>query len=257
MAEIQIHRSTPRGGDNYSYLLQRNNSVLWVDPLFPLGNIKKIQKNGWKVEGILITHTHWDHIDGLEQVLEAANVPVYVHPLDANIVLVNTGSKVPFDDIELSVTHLPGHHPAHVAFIGAGIAVVGDILFRGGCGSPLFGGNMDQIYESLRALPTVINKDDTVLWGHNYDATNLSFCKHYWPTDSAISSALDTTSGLEPPQLPELVTFSQEQAVNPFLRLDEPALHQALSAQNPALPNTPRDLFFELRTLRNTWRGEP
>ena len=264
MSSFEVIRTVPRGGDNYNYLLVRHGYAWWVDPLHPLALLKRMAKENIRLAGILLTHTHWDHIDGVEQVLEQHPVPVYVHPhgtadLPAvrNIQSVDEGSTLDLGGLSLRVHHTPGHHPAHVVYTGGGVAVVGDLIFRAGCGSPLFGGDMDQLYESITRLPKIIKADELLLWGHNYDALNLGFAASIMPHDAAIEGAIAELQAEPDSPMPPLRSYSEECRVNPFLRLGDKALLQGLRAQAPHLQDHPREIFFELRARRNVWNNQP
>lgn len=260
---LDIIRNRARDTDNYNYLLQVENELLWVDPLYPLKFLKKIEREELHLKGILITHTHWDHIDGVAQVRENHDVPVFVHRdgvgdlADPNCKIVSEGDTIPFGDEMLTVYEVPGHHPAHLLFHGAGVAVLGDLLFEAGCGSPLFGGTVEKIFASLQRLPAILRDDDRLLWGHNYDTNNLQFAHHYWPQDDAIAARLAEREALDEFTLPPIQTWGNERKVNPFLRLDDSALLDTLRKVEPKLAEDPKQVFYCLRGLRNVWRGVP
>jgi hydroxyacylglutathione hydrolase len=258
----EIERGFARDTDNYNYLLRQGDKVWWVDPLYPLKFLKMIKKQGWSLEGILITHTHWDHIDGIEQVQEKHDCPVYVHELGipdlttAKNVQAFPADKIQLGDIEMEVHHTPGHHPAHIILQGGGVAVVGDVLFRNGCGSPLFGGNIEEIADTLIRLPEILNDDSVLLWGHDYDLGNIKWGLSILPGDPALTKALseaEATTQNERPTPQPLRTWAEEKQVNLFARLDELQLAETLQSKNPDVELHPRAVAFELRLLRNQW----
>lgn len=147
-----------------------------------------------RVESVMLTHAHLDHVGGVAGVKREIDVPVYLHPADsalyaaAPIQARSFGLEIetpPDPDRELEdgqlleigaetleVRHTPGHSPGHVCFVGDGFAVVGDCVFAGSIGrTDLPGGDyrtlMESIKEKLLTLP-----DDTVLYsGHGPETT--------------------------------------------------------------------------------------
>ncbi len=96
---------------------------------------------GTKVDKILITHGHGDHVMALDDVKEATGAPVYLHPKDAAHFDLNydiplqDGELIPVGHLSLKVIHTPGHTPGQCCFdLGDGRIVVGDTIFVGGPG---------------------------------------------------------------------------------------------------------------------------
>lgn len=108
-------------------------------------------------EAVWLTHAHIDHIGGIEGVRRAwPGIPVYLHPLDEVVYAFGTQAaamwRVPFEqpapadralnegDIlalgaqRISVWHVPGHAPGHVAFVAPGVVLGGDCIFAGSVG---------------------------------------------------------------------------------------------------------------------------
>jgi hydroxyacylglutathione hydrolase len=150
---------------------------------------------GAKVESILLTHAHVDHVGGVAEAKRESGAPVYLHPADAALYssapaqALSFGVEVeeppePDGDLEdgqiveigtgkLEVRHTPGHSPGHVCLIGDGFALVGDCVFAGSIGrTDLPGGDyrtlMDSINEKLLTLP-----DETVLYTGHGPATTV------------------------------------------------------------------------------------
>jgi hydroxyacylglutathione hydrolase len=143
---------------------------------------------------VWLTHAHLDHVQGVAGVVRATGVPVSLHPLDRplyeNAVQqgrwfgievdqptpvdreLADGDRVAVGGLEFEVRHVPGHSPGSVAFVGNGIAFVGDAVFAGSIGRvDLPGGDgptlLTSIQERLMTLP-----DETVLYsGHGPQTT--------------------------------------------------------------------------------------
>lgn len=128
-----------------------------------------------KVTAILQTHTHFDHVGALPELMAALGVPVLVHPDDAGGVRVDTepladGDRVTVGNLAIEVLHTPGHTPGGLSFLLGGHLFSGDTLFPAGPGrttSPEAFAAIMASLERLFALP-----DGTrVSPGHGLDTT--------------------------------------------------------------------------------------
>lgn len=118
----------------------------WTDPAVGHGALDRLASMGvTTVAKILLTHTHRDHVAGLQQLISVVGpAPVHVHPLERDVVPVPRGVDL-VDAVEGSVVdvgssrwatwHLPGHAPGHLAWIGPSDAgddrrgaIVGDLV---------------------------------------------------------------------------------------------------------------------------------
>jgi glyoxylase-like metal-dependent hydrolase (beta-lactamase superfamily II) len=95
-----------------------------------------------KIEKILLTHVHSDHVGALEEVKAATGAPVYLHPADAEAFSVSydvplaDGEVISVGNLRLKAIHTPGHTPGATCFdLGDGRVLVGDALFVGGPGA--------------------------------------------------------------------------------------------------------------------------
>ncbi len=125
--------------------------------------------------------------------------------------------------VTLEVLHLPGHTLGHVAYVGDGVALVGDTLFAGGCGR-VFEGTSDQMHGSLQRL-AALDAATAVCCAHEYTVANLEFATRVEPANRALRERLEVARATRREGRPTVPsTLAEELATNPFLRCDQPAV---------------------------------
>ncbi len=176
---------------NLSYLLvsSSNRNALLVDPSGDIDLVfRELQRQSLTLVGIVITHTHFDHIERLRDVLASYTVPVYVHTLGAKRVdtpaelvrCIAEGDTVPLDEVNIHVLHTPGHSDdsiclyidAHQSVDGIPKLISGDTLFVEGCGRTTFE-HVNALYESLQRLKALPEATE-VYPGHEYGSRPYS-----------------------------------------------------------------------------------
>ncbi|OGW90253.1 MAG: hypothetical protein A3A73_00655 [Omnitrophica bacterium RIFCSPLOWO2_01_FULL_50_24] len=165
---------------NFIYLVGDRNTkeALVVDPAWDISSVlEHARKDGMKIKGALVTHTHFDHVNGVDKLLEATDGTVYVHKNEAeflkgmksNIKRMESGSKLRIGTVEIAFLHTPGHTRGSQCFLVEDSNLIsGDTLFINACGRcDLPGGNAEDMYESLERLARL--DENTILYpGHNY-----------------------------------------------------------------------------------------
>ena len=157
----------------------------------PRALIDAIRDGEWRVEEILFTHAHIDHVAGALEVQQLTGAPVAMHPADLGLYdslaeqaawigmptpprveiahWLEEGEVLECGSVRLKVLFTPGHAPGHVSFYLADQAMIvsADVLFRASIGrTDLPGGNHSQLLESIRTQLLVLPDETRVIPGH-------------------------------------------------------------------------------------------
>ena len=144
---------------------------------------------------IVATHTHFDHVLGVEEVRKATRTPFLIHPDDLQMlqsmqsrVRQIMGFEVPpppkpdgyvkddellsVGDETIRVLHTPGHSPGSISLSGSGYVLTGDALFNQSIGrTDLPGGDLKTLMHSIRERLFKLDNDTTVYPGHGSETT--------------------------------------------------------------------------------------
>ena len=156
--------------------------------------VDAVAAGGWRVELIVLTHAHWDHIADAAALIAAIGAPLAAHPLATDRLAapgaasadlpftippvtpdraLNDGDEIALGAHVFRVLHVPGHDPAHIALVSASDRVFlgGDVIFPGGHGTTEIPGSdqaiMDRTLGRLLDLPP----DAVVYPGHGLTTT--------------------------------------------------------------------------------------
>jgi hydroxyacylglutathione hydrolase len=221
-------RPIPAFEDNYIWLLTRPGyaGCAVVDPGDEDPVIERLQAEGLKLETILITHKHGDHVGGVRglkavwpqaTVYGPAGEPIKTleHRLRDGDRVTPGGLGVTFE-----VLDVPGHTEGHIAYYGDGVLFCGDTLFAGGCGR-VFSGTFEQLSDSLIRIAQ-LPRDTRVYCAHEYTLANLGFAAWVEPDSPALAERLARDQADRERDQPTLPSrLGDELATNPFLRTDQ------------------------------------
>lgn len=243
--------------DNYIWLLSTNEGSIVIDPGESKSLLKILKENKLDLRAILITHHHFDHTGGIEEILSEISIDVY-GPKN-NIASINKrlvgGSKINLLGIEFEVIEIPGHTLDHIAYYsknnGQPILFCGDTLFAGGCGR-VFEGTFEQMHNSLSILKK-LPSNTKIYCGHEYTESNLAFAKNVEPLNENIISRYNETLNLRKQGIPSLPsTIGAELQTNPFLRVDtEEVQEMILKKFNTAKDD--EEVFTALRQWKDNF----
>ena len=133
--------------------------------------------------GVVTTHRHGDHWQGLEATVAATGARTFAHPLDATEIPVETevflsdGDTLRFGAIELAVIHLVGHTPGSIALVyddpdGDTHVFTGDCLFPGGVGRTMSPRDFTSLLDGVSTkLFDALSDETSVYPGHGDDTT--------------------------------------------------------------------------------------
>jgi hydroxyacylglutathione hydrolase len=233
-------QSVPILSDNYAWMLRESGTgaVAIVDPADAKPIIAALEKAGGRLDLILLTHHHQDHIGGVDevrahfkgaQVVGAAADAQRLPKLD---VAVKEGDSVAFGGASARVIDTPGHTRGQINYFfpDGEILLSGDTLFSLGCGR-LIEGTAGEMFASLRKL-AALPGGTKVCCGHEYTENNARFALSVDPDNPALKARTEEahrqrTAGQ--PTVPS--TMANELAANPFLRAPDVATFADIRAK--------------------------
>ena len=251
-AEIRLF---PCLTDNFGYLIHdpATKATASIDAPEAAPIIKALEREGWTLTDILVTHHHGDHVGGVAELKQKYGCRV-VAPHDKSTKIANVdlragqGDVVKVGGLLARVLETPGHTLDHISYVfdNEKTLFAADTLFSIGCGR-VFEGTYPMMWDSLlklRALP-----DDFKLYcGHEYTAANVKFALTVEPDNAALKARAAEVTKLRADGKPTIPTLlGDEKKANVFLRADEPSVAASLRMKGKRAA----EVFGELRERKN------
>jgi len=181
--------------DTNCYIAYSGSRAVVIDPgADAQGIMNKANELGVSIEYIFLTHTHFDHVLAVDEIMKKTGAKLVAHPgerermndpeisgqsklrnrefipLTADIE-VNDGDTLDVGDMHFEFIHTPGHTEGSICIVCEDTMFSGDTLFAGTCGRcDLHGGDFEEMLRTLKKL-SALTKDYRVLPGHEGETT--------------------------------------------------------------------------------------
>ena len=172
--------------ENLVYLIEDQASAraAVVDPAWEVDAILALAKErGLRITDVLLTHSHHDHVNGLEALLAAYDAQVHLLKAEARFwgyyqdlpTLHHGGDVIELGETRIEVLHTPGHTPGSACYRVGDRLITGDTLFVFGCGRcDLRGGDPEAMHATLKRLTDGLPPETRLYPGHDYSVTPTS-----------------------------------------------------------------------------------
>lgn len=260
MPDYQIHL-IPLLSDNYSFIFKCNDTDITacIDPADGEGVELFLQSHHMKLDFILNTHHHYDHIAGNKYLKNSYDCKIigYIddkHRIPSVDLTVKNNDIVKIGNHNFQIMYIPGHTSGHICYFNniAKILFIGDTLFSSGCGR-IFEGTYQQMYDSLELLKK-LPSDTKIYCAHEYSLNNIEFALTLEPTNQDLLNKQQKCKKLRDNNKPTIPsTLADELKTNPFLRTLSPELRNSINKTSDAYNI---DVFTQIRKMKDRFVTE-
>ena len=165
---------------NIIYIITDNKSKesAIIDPAWDMSEVYKyIAENNLILKKILLTHSHHDHINAIDEILISHDLEIHINKKEKvfwkkeydSFVINHGGDTIKLGETEIRSLHTPGHTPGSTCYHIGDDLIAGDTLFVFGCGRcDLHGGNPEEMFNTLKDIKMSLDPKTIILPGHNY-----------------------------------------------------------------------------------------
>ncbi|MBI2657192.1 MBL fold metallo-hydrolase [Candidatus Woesearchaeota archaeon] len=166
---------------NFSYIIGDEGEAIVVDAGWETDKLIGIAaKENLEIKKIILTHSHYDHVQKADELASKANAAAYFHEDDSNeikralknpsvkIIKLKDNDEIKVGNVKIKVIHTPGHTPGGICLLAGNKLLTGDTLFVNAIGrTDLPGGDAAKLFESLQKLKK-LDDNIEVYPGHDY-----------------------------------------------------------------------------------------
>lgn len=166
---------------SYTYIIVDNDTkkCMIIDPAWQLENITSlIKRENLFVDCILLTHSHNDHVNLVESLVELYNCKVYISKIEKeyysyrvkNLMCFDDKTEIHLNNIKVQAIITPGHTKGSTCYlVNNNILFTGDTLFNEGCGDSLqVGGDIVDLFKSIQKLKLLVHEECIIYPGHAF-----------------------------------------------------------------------------------------
>jgi len=256
MSQLEIHQY-PYMSDNYGVLLHdpETGQTACIDSGDAKATKAALEKTGWSLTDIWVTHHHADHTDGVVELknLTGATVtgPVPLSsPIQGLDITLSDNDNFTFAGVQVRAIHTPGHTKDMINYYieAENIVFTGDTLFSLGCGR-LFESDAPTMHASLAKL-MALPANTKIYSAHEYTIANAKFALSVDPDNTALQARAKVIESLRADGLATVPSLlSEELATNPFLRASDNGIRTCLGMSDA----TDEAVFAEIRRRKDNF----
>ena len=226
---VKVHM-LPCRSDNYSFVLElENKNAVIIDSSLKEPVLNFLKTQNLNLKAILLTHHHYDHVDGVEEIQKVYDCTIYCSEVDSKRgdfqgkhTIIKETQSLKIENLDFEVLETPGHTKSHLNYYlkEQNLLFCGDTVFSLGCGRVLesFENSYEHFYDSLQKIKKTCNKNTQIYCAHEYTKANLEFLKSQNLVSKELLSDLESHIGDSPKSVP--TNFGFELKHNAFLNAD-------------------------------------
>ncbi len=178
--EVRQIKTFSMGYANYSYIVvdKLTRIALVIDPSWEYKKlVNEFYQLDLQLKAILLTHSHYDHVNQVEPLVSTFNPQVYMSKTEIDFSgfrCSNLNELKDLDEIHIGKTKIlclltPGHTPGSMCYHVSDSLFTGDTIFIEGCGACSFkGGSAEAMFDSVQRIKSMLHLHMKIYPGHSY-----------------------------------------------------------------------------------------